>query len=1082
MNTTMRISVATLAAVFAASALWADSAALEAAIAKTEAAEKALAEARGKVEESEKSVKIAEDAFAKAKADKAVAPERIKELKGQIKAAEEALAENNAAAKAAGKALDKAKSAEAALKKAEAKAAAEAQARAEREAADKANAEKKAKEMQERLEAEKAKAEERQKRLDAEKAEKAEYEKMVEAESKKLSGERKAKLDSADKALAEAKAKVSAAESSLRAAKDELAKAKSAKTPDAKAIEVAKAKVVAAKDELAKAEAPVASLDKARRAAARELDAVNDDARNAVAAEKKAAALKANAEEAAKRAEETAKKAAETKKEKEGRLDSAEKLRKANAELDKAAQEIRAAEDDFELANEAEELVKQRELAEKSVSEAQRAFDDAAAALKQADARLAATQEAVKAARAGNDAAAVKEAEQALDVAKTEQAAAAKAAKAAGRDLNGAKSALASIKVPKALTVDAANARHKAAYAEYGRKLNAKNEAEREFLEHHPLRVTASTREIPSVDAARSVLARECPKYQFAGDIVWLASTLVNGRPLCQSFTSGEPKNDIEAATRDAVQAGFYFAGFQDNGEKDGKRVILVDKGRIGAVNVNFFEDDAQTIPAVDSNYSAGQIARKMGNGRISRGASVNEVFNFNDINARFEELNGNPDIKKANIAFSPANGKYGYKREDGSDGQDGRAVTMDVNVTEEKLPMHFVLGIDNFGSVDGDDSNAYSKDSWMAHGTAQYLNMFGVGHILTVNGSGAINGELYGVSAGYMIPRLDNGEWWDWNWTLHGGYTYVDEEKVLGNKGADIDVKGLGYFGGLQASKRIFDSGRSTLDFSLGATYRYVESEIEINGKSFKYGKYDEKGHLEDEGYEILPLSFALMYSETAMDSIGGRNFATVEGVYGIGISDLQNFKGFRYSIEDRNYWLARAQFARIQLLGDFNYSKAEGLPSLFFKTDGQYSHDPIVSAEQFAIGGHNSVRGYKERQFLGDSGCTATLELRTPIFTGLINRHPIAKDVTPFDRWQFLVFADIGYYNLIDGKGTDEDDDETIYSVGTGFRLALGDHCQLRCDLGFPLKDGEKDEKTNKKTFDTDTCRLHLSLQAQF
>lgn len=1051
------------------------------AVAGVAAAQQAFDAARGKAEESGKALEVAKEAFAKAKADKAVAPERVKELKGQIKAAEEALAENQAAAKAAGKALDKAKAAEATAKKAEARAAAEAQARAEREAADKAKAEKKAKELQERLDAEKAKAEERQRRLDAEKAEKAEYEKKVEAEAKKISGERKAKLDSADKALADAKAKVSAAESSLVAAKDELAKAKSAKTPDAGAVEAAKAKVAAAKDELAKAEAPVASLDKARRAAARELDAAMDDARDAVAAEKKAAEMKASADEAAKRAEEAAKNAESAKKEKEGRLNTAEKLRKANAELDKAAREIRAAEDDFALANEAEELGKQRDLAEKSVADAQKAFDGANATLKQADAKLVATQEAVKAAKAGNDAAAVKDAEQALDVAKTEQAAAAKAAKAAGRDLAGAKSALASIKVPNALTVDAANARHKAAYAEYGRKLDAKNEAEREFLANHPLRVTTSKRKVPTVDAARAVLARECPEYQFAGDIVWLASTLVNGRPLCQAFTSGDPKSDIAAATRDAVQAGFYFAGFQDNGEKDGKREILADKGRIGAINVNFFEDDMQEIPTTNSNYSARQIARKMGVGNKRGEASEGTVFNFNEINNRFTELNGNPDIAKANVAFSPADGQYNYRREDGSDGQNGRAVTMDVNVTEERMPLHFVLGIDNFGSVDGDESNAYTEDSLMGRVTAQYLNMFGLGHIFTVNGSAALNGELFGVSAGYMIPRLDNGEWWDGNWTLHGGYTYVDEEDVLESSRVDIDVKGAGYFGGIQFSKRIFNSGRSTLDLSLGATYRYVESEICVDGTTYKYGRYNTKGDLEEEGYEILPLSVALMYSETAMDSLGGRNFATVEGIYGIGLSDLQNFKGFRYSIEDRNYWLARAQFARIQLLGDFNYSQASGLPSLFLRADGQYSPDPIVSAEQFAIGGHNSVRGYKERQFLGDSGCTGTLELRTPIYTGFFDRS-VAKDVTPLDRWQFLVFADIGYYSLIDGKGTDEDDKETIYGVGAGFRLALGDHWQLRCDLGFALKDGEKDEKTNDETFDTDTCRLHVSLQAQW
>jgi hemolysin activation/secretion protein len=384
-----------------------------------------------------------------------------------------------------------------------------------------------------------------------------------------------------------------------------------------------------------------------------------------------------------------------------------------------------------------------------------------------------------------------------------------------------------------------------------------------------------------------------------------------------------------------------------------------------------------------------------------------------------------------------------------------------------------------------------------MAHATVQSLNLWGIGHILTVNGSSAFNGELWGASAAYMLPRMDNGKWWDWNWTFHGGYTKVDEEEAVSGRRADgskyrlLDVDGEGYFGGLQISKRLVDTGRSTLDLSLGVTYRYVESGVEIwdadgGHQHYAYGHHTRNAagvDDVDEGYYIVPASIALMYSETAIDSFGGRNYATVEGVHSLDTAGENRLKGFRYTIEGDDYWLARAQLARIQLLGDWNYSNASGLYSVFARADGQYTSDALVSAEQFAAGGHNSVRGYKERQFLGDSGASATVELRTPIYAGIFHRDAVAGTM-PLDRWQFLAFADAGYFSLKDGKSANENDENLIYSIGAGFRLALGDHWQMRCDLGVPLeKKGSKDKSTGEKEeYDIDSCRLHLSLQAQW
>ena len=50
--------------------------------------------------------------------------------------------------------------------------------------------------------------------------------------------------------------------------------------------------------------------------------------------------------------------------------------------------------------------------------------------------------------------------------------------------------------------------------------------------------------------------------------------------------------------------------------------------------------------------------------------------------------------------------------------------------------------------------------------------------------------------------------------------------------------------------------------------------------------------------------------------------------------------------------------------------------------RMDSQISRDPLLSLEQFAIGGHASVRGYRENQIVRDSGAVVSAEARLPLF----------------------------------------------------------------------------------------------------
>jgi hemolysin activation/secretion protein len=94
-----------------------------------------------------------------------------------------------------------------------------------------------------------------------------------------------------------------------------------------------------------------------------------------------------------------------------------------------------------------------------------------------------------------------------------------------------------------------------------------------------------------------------------------------------------------------------------------------------------------------------------------------------------------------------------------------------------------------------------------------------------------------------------------------------------------------------------------------------------------------------------------------------------------------------------------------------------------------GQYTTEPLIDNEQFAVGGVESVRGYLEAEALGDSGATGSLELRTPHLASAFGIHPR-------EAYAYL-FYDAGFVTLVDPLPT-QVARQDLRSVGVGFRIS--------------------------------------------
>lgn len=182
--------------------------------------------------------------------------------------------------------------------------------------------------------------------------------------------------------------------------------------------------------------------------------------------------------------------------------------------------------------------------------------------------------------------------------------------------------------------------------------------------------------------------------------------------------------------------------------------------------------------------------------------------------------------------------------------------------------------------------------------------------------------------------------------------------------------------------------------------------------------------------------LPFMAQYSGNLRDSESllsfdmGVNF----GIRGLG-NDEQQFADKRF--------LAKPNY--IYLSGGLNYRR--NLPwgmELAGRTAGQISDSPLISNEQFSMGGMQSVRGYLETHVLADDGVTASLELYSPRLA--------PDDWDSLNNLKALVFADGGKGWLTDAlPGTAQE--FALASVGAGLRIGFAKHLTGEFDFAVPL-----------------------------
>lgn len=335
-------------------------------------------------------------------------------------------------------------------------------------------------------------------------------------------------------------------------------------------------------------------------------------------------------------------------------------------------------------------------------------------------------------------------------------------------------------------------------------------------------------------------------------------------------------------------------------------------------------------------------------------------------------------------------------------------AGTTDVDLTvEDRSPLHGSLTVDNKRSL--------NTTPLRLSGSLRYDNLFQREHSigLQFQVTPQDTDEVRVFSASYTVPMQA--------WTLTG-HTIRSRSNIATAIG-DTQVLGNGNILGIRATRRLPADGTAlSHNVSVGADYKDLGEDLRVGALP---------GLRTPIQYMPLSVSYNLF-----LDGKSGTTQASAGIVLALrGIGDDQgDFDRRRFGAKP-NFFVFKADVQRLQNLpADF---------VLMARLEVQGADQPLISNEQFFIGGADSVRGYFEVESLGDYGGRGTIELRGPRIT-------LLPKTTDLRLHGFVDAGAAGIHQPLPGQASPP----ALRSTGIGLRLRRGSLVSISSDLAWPMR----------------------------
>lgn len=474
------------------------------------------------------------------------------------------------------------------------------------------------------------------------------------------------------------------------------------------------------------------------------------------------------------------------------------------------------------------------------------------------------------------------------------------------------------------------------------------------------------------------------------------------------------PGKDMQAveAARAALEAAYQRAGrltaWVDVPEQrvdEGIVRLSVQAGRVGAL------------------YVTGSRYHDQGHIRAAVPAlAVGQVPDFNQVQAQLDGLNRS-EVRRLQPVLKPGN-------------QPG-TVDVELQVADQN-PWSGSLALNNHHSRDTDPLRLQLS--------LRHANVLQRDHqwSLTVQTAPTEPQQTGLVQTSYTVPEADG------QWVFSFSHSGSDLQTLGG-----AQVLGQGNTWGLRRQWSVGGSGF----LSAGADLKWLQEHT-------RFG----------EGQISTPLRylpFQLAYSDQ-WPLWAGQLQWTATGVWALGalLSHTVSCPGADGSDTQVDQFACKRQgadgsFALLRLDGRW----ARPLPwgSLLARVGTQFAVQPLVSAEQFSLGGADTVRGYLEGEASGDHGWFGGVEWRSPNTATWLGQ-----------AWQessLLLFAEAGRTHWLQ-PSAGQAGRVPLASVGAGWRgqwaLPGTEGMDAALDLAWPLR--------GTATSPRGEWRLHARIQARF
>lgn len=294
---------------------------------------------------------------------------------------------------------------------------------------------------------------------------------------------------------------------------------------------------------------------------------------------------------------------------------------------------------------------------------------------------------------------------------------------------------------------------------------------------------------------------------------------------------------------------------------------------------------------------------------------------------------------------------------------------TLDVVLTvDESSPFHASAELNNFSSAATSDLRAAA--------TIRYDDIWGRGDSLSLSAQTAPrrSDDALVFSGNYLL-RLGTGT----QLMVYGVHSDSDIAVVGGTsvigKG---DVVGVRLIRSLGSAEGFYHS------LTLGFDWKHFREDVKLGSDR-----------------AATPIEYYPVVASWRGDWHGDHHdtdltFGTTFGFRGLG-DGWERFDAKRYMARP-SFLIAKLDAGHTRdLFGDFQLAE---------RFTGQWSGDPLISNEQFSLGGMSSVRGYFESEALGDWGVASQTEFRTPNLASVIGK--------PLGELRFRVFYDVGIVGI--------------------------------------------------------------------